>query len=112
LFAALNSRGLVYNNADFDAIGGNAAPTGGVAYNNNAGLAEFDTILQELDKQGAIEENMMFLDRGTSLSFDNMLAQQNAAFGGGTSYGVFNNEEDMALNLGFSGFRRGSYDFY
>jgi hypothetical protein len=112
LFAALNTRGLVYNNADFDAIGGNAAPTNGVAYNNNAGLAEFDTILQELDKQGAIEENMMFLDRGTSLSFDNMLAQQNAAFGGGTSYGVFNNEEDMALNLGFSGFRRGSYDFY
>ena len=31
---------------------------------------------------------------------------------GGTSYGVFDNSEDMALNLGFSGFRRGSYDFY
>jgi hypothetical protein len=31
---------------------------------------------------------------------------------GGTSYGVFDNEEEMALNLGFSGFRRGSYDFY
>ena len=29
-----------------------------------------------------------------------------------SSYGVFNNSEDMALNLGFSGFRRGSYDFY
>jgi hypothetical protein len=112
LFAALNTRGLVYNNADFDSQG---AVTGTLAHNStvvNTGLAEFDTILQELDKQGAIEENMMFLDRGTSLSFDNMLAQQNAAFGGGTSYGVFNNEEDMALNLGFSGFRRGSYDFY
>ena len=112
LFAALNTRGLVYNNADFDSTG---AITGNLAHNStvvNTGLAEFDTILQELDKQGAIEENMMFLDRGTSLSFDNMLAQQNAAFGGGTSYGVFNNEEDMALNLGFSGFRRGSYDFY
>ena len=31
---------------------------------------------------------------------------------GGTSYGVFDNSEDMALNLGFTGFRRGSYDFY
>ena len=31
---------------------------------------------------------------------------------GGTSYGLFDNESDMALNLGFSGFRRGSYDFY
>jgi hypothetical protein len=30
-------------------------------------LNEFDKILQELDKQGAIEENMMFLDRATSL---------------------------------------------
>ena len=28
------------------------------------------------------------------------------------SYGLFNNEAEMALNLGFSGFRRGSYDFY
>ena len=112
LFAALNTRGLVYNNADFDST---AAITGTLAHNStvtNTGLAEFDTILQELDKQGAIEENMMFLDRGTSLSIDNMLAQQNAAFGGGASYGVFNNAEDMALNLGFSGFRRGSYDFY
>ena len=54
----------------------------------------------------------MFLDRKTSLGVDNMLAAQNSYGGGGTSYGVFNNSEDMALNLGFSGFRRGSYDFY
>jgi len=112
LFAALEGRGLVYNNADFDSIG---AWTGSAAHDStvvNTGLVEFDTILNELDKQGAIEENMMFLDRSTALSIDNMLAQQNAAFGGGASYGVFNNAEDMALNLGFSGFRRGSYDFY
>ena len=41
-----------------------------------------------------------------------MLAAQNSYGAGGTSYGVFENSEDMALNLGFSGFRRGSYDFY
>ena len=100
LFSALEERGLVFNDQDF---------------NNTAaftGLADFDTILQELDKQGAIEENMMFLDRSTSLAMDNMLARQNGHYSGGASYGVFNNEEDMALNLGFSGFRRGSYDFY
>ena len=28
-------------------------------------------------------------------------------YGGGSSYGIFENSEDMALNLGFSGFRRG-----
>jgi len=99
LFAALEDRGLVYNDSNF----GGAAP---------GGIAAFDTILQELDKQGAIEENMMFLDRSTSLAIDNMLAAQNSYGAGGTSFGVFNNEEDMALNLGFSGFRRGSYDFY
>jgi len=55
---------------------------------------------------------MLFLDRGTELTFDNMLAQQNSYGAGGTSYGVFENSEEMALNLGFSGFRRGSYDFY
>ena len=54
----------------------------------------------------------MFLDRATSLEIDNMLASVNASLAGGASYGVFNNAEDMALNLGFSGFRRGSYDFY
>jgi len=75
-------------------------------------LAEFDAILAEFDSQGAIEENMMFLNRNTSLAVDDMLASMNSYGAGGTSFGVFNNSEDMALNLGFSGFRRGSYDFY
>ena len=55
---------------------------------------------------------MMFVNRNTSLAIDDMLASMNSYGAGGTSYGVFNNSEDMALNLGFSGFRRGSYDFY
>ena len=40
-----------------------------------------------------------------------MLAAQNSYGAGGTSYGLFDNDKDMALNLGFTGFRRG-YDFY
>ena len=75
-------------------------------------LAEFDAILAEFDSQGAIEENMMFVNRATALAMDDMLASMNSYGAGGTSYGVFDNSEDMALNLGFSGFRRGSYDFY
>ena len=97
LFAAIESRGIQYSGTDFDGA---------------AGLSEFDDLLAELDKQGAIEENMLFLDRQKSLEIDNMLAAQNSYGAGGTSYGVFDNSEDMALNLGFSGFRRGSYDFY
>jgi len=95
----------------FDAI-----ETRGNASNGIVGLptdlAEFDAILAEFDSQGAIEENMMFLNRTTSLAVDDMLAAMNSYGAGGTSYGVFDNSEDMALNLGFSGFRRGSYDFY
>ena len=98
LFAAIEDRG----NLTSGVTGVNAATD----------LAEFDAILAEFDNQGAIEENMLFVNRATSLAMDDMLASRNSYGAGGTSYGVFNNSEDMALNLGFSGFRRGSYDFY
>ena len=96
LFSAINNRGNI---------------TTGITNSGND-LAEFDAILAEFDNQGAIEENMMFVNRATSLAIDDMLASMNSYGAGGTSYGVFSNSEDMALNLGFSGFRRGSYDFY
>jgi len=96
LFAAIQARGNVE-----------------AGFNTGTGqLAEFDNILRNLDTQGAIEENMLFLNRETSLSFDDMLAGISNGANGGTAYGLFENSEDMALNLGFSGFRRGSYDFY
>jgi len=98
LFAAIEARG----NETTGVTGVNAATD----------LAEFDAMLAEFDKNGAIEENMMFVNRATALAMDDMLASMNSYGAGGTSYGVFDNEEDMALNLGFSGFRRGSYDFY
>ena len=98
LFAAIEDRGNI--------------TTGITGVNAATDLAEFDAILAEFDSQGAIEENMMFVNRGTSLAIDDMLASMNSYGAGGTSYGVFENDEDMALNLGFSGFRRGSYDFY
>ena len=86
--------------------------TGITGVNAATDLSEFDAILAVFDQNGAIEENMMFVDRSTSLAIDDMLASMNSYGAGGTSYGVFDNSEDMALNLGFSGFRRGSYDFY
>jgi hypothetical protein len=98
LFAAIEARG----NMTSGVTGVNAATD----------LAEFDAILAEFDSQGAIEEYMMFVNRATSLAMDDMLASMNSYGAGGTSYGVFDNDENMALNLGFSGFRRGSYDFY
>ena len=97
----------------FQAITSRGHQTTGITGVNAAtDLAEFDAILAVFDQNGAIEENMMFVDRSTSLAIDDMLASMNSYGSGGTSYGVFDNSEDMALNLGFSGFRRGSYDFY
>jgi len=78
---------------------------------NPTALADFDSIIQRLDQQGSIEENVLFLNRQFSFDMDDMLAAQNSYGAGGTSYGLFDNDEDMALNLGFTGFRRG-YDFY
>jgi hypothetical protein len=99
LFSAVEERGNVLNN-----------------FTAAAGLTEFDSILRNLDTQGAIEENMLFLNRQTSLDFDDMLAgvgsPTTGVYQGGSSYGIFENSSEMALNLGFSGFRRGSYDFY
>jgi len=74
-------------------------------------LQDFDTIIAQLDNQGAIEENVLFVNREMGFAIDDMLAAQNSYGVGGTSYGLFDNDEQMALNLGFSGFRR-SYDFY
>jgi len=93
IFSAVGARGNVWN--------------GGFP----VALADFDAIISRLDKQGAIEENAIFLDRQFGFAIDDMLAAQNSYGAGGTSYGLFDNDEEMALNLGFSGFRRG-YDFY
>tara|TARA_R100001509_G_scaffold71345_1_gene39847 strand:- start:9413 stop:10813 length:1401 start_codon:yes stop_codon:yes gene_type:complete len=99
LFAAIKDRGHIHE----DGLDGSSA---------SDDLTDFDNMLKKLDKQGAIEENVMFLNRDLSLNFDDMLAGLNPHAAGGLDYGLFNNSEDMALNLGFNGFRRGSYDFY
>jgi hypothetical protein len=97
IFYVVNARGNVW---------GGGTPTT---------LPDWDTIVSRLDKQGAIEENVVFVNRGLSFDIDNMLATLNGYNGGSAagaaSYGLFDNDVDMALNLGFTGFRRG-YDFY
>jgi len=97
IFYVVNSRGNVW---------GGGTPTT---------LTDWDTIVSRLDKQGAIEENVVFVNRGLSFDIDNMLATLNGFTSGGVSqsasFGLFDNDVSMALNLGFTGFRRG-YDFY
>ena len=79
LFAAIEARGNIYSG-----FAGAAAPGAGA-------LGDFDEILKNLDKQGAIEENMLFLSRSTALDFDDMIgAQAGGGFGStaAASYGL------------------------
>jgi len=84
LFESIETRGNVWS-------GGN--PTT---------LADFDLVVDRLDKQGAIAENVLFQNRQFSFDTDDMLAAQNSYGAGGTSYGMFDNNKEMALNLGFT----------
>ena len=103
LFKAIENRGIVAQDV---------VDTATLTNQGKDGINDFDILLAELDKQGSIEENMLYLDRAANLVVDDMLAGLSSGAQGGTAYGIFNNSEDMALNLGFTGFRRGSYDFY
>ncbi len=90
IFYVVNNRGNVW---------GGGTPTT---------LSDWDSIVSRLDKQGAIEENVVFVNRGLSFDIDNMLATLNGYTSGGVaqsaSFGLFDNDVDMALNLGFTGF--------
>ena len=72
---------------------------------------DLEDIAKVLDKEGAIQENVIFVNRSTGFDIDKVLAAQNNSGASTSSYGLFDNDEDMALNLGFTGFRIG-YDFY
>lgn len=93
LFEAIRERGNTYQGIA-DAIG------------------DWDTILKRFDAQGKIQDYMFYVDRDQSLAIDNMLGQLNAGYDGGISYGIFNNDKNMAVNLGFKGFTRGTYNFF
>jgi len=103
LFAAITDRGHI----SLDTFNSATNST-----SNHVDMAVVDSILVKLDAEGAIEENMLYLDRTENLAVDNMLGFFGSGVALATGYGLFDNSEEMALNLGFTGFRRGSYDFY
>ena len=81
----------------------------------NATLVDLDRIILELDKEGAVNEYAMYLNRELSLNIDDMLAQgigSSVTAGLASQFGAFNNSEDMAVSLGFKSFQRGGYTFH
>lgn len=105
-FAALEQTGagnggIVYTDASADLLGS---------------VTDFDEIVKELDKQGANPEYAIYCNTQTSLNIDDAIAQGVAGTGmtaGVTGqFGAFNNDRELAANLGFQSFTRGGYTFH
>jgi len=95
-FSAVESRGLVTSGSF-------------------ASISDFDTLILELDKQGAPAEYAMYLNRQFELDIDDLLAQGIATqvtAGLSGQFGAFNNDPNMAIKLGFQSFSRGGYTFH
>ncbi len=75
-------------------------------------LADWDSIIKRFDAQGKIQDYTFYVDRDQSLAIDNLLGSLNAGYDGGISYGIFENDKDMAVDLGFKGFTRGTYNIF
>lgn len=84
---------------------------GNIATGSIADRSDLENLVKVLDKEGSIQENVMFVNRTTSFEIDQVLAAQNNFGSSGASYGLFDNDDMMALSLGFKGFNLG-YDFY
>ena len=102
-FSAIADRGVVVNSG--------STSTAAIAT-----LDELDVLITALDKQGAMPEYAMYVNRLQDLAIDDMIAQgtstaANITAGVATQFGQFANAADM-VKLGFSSFMRGSYTFH
>jgi hypothetical protein len=96
----------------FSAIENRGIVTTGGAF---AALSDLDDVIKLLDKQGAPAEYAVYLNRTQDLAFDDLIAAGISAgvtSGVAGQFGTFNNDRDMAVNLGFTSFLRGSYTFH
>lgn len=78
-------------------------------------LSDFDNLIKEFDKQGANAEYALYVNRDQDLAIDDLLAKGSASSltsGIATQFGAFNNDSDMAVQLGFKSFQRGGYTFH
>ena len=98
-FSALEDRGMVSS----DLLG-------------SAGLSDLDALIREMDKNGCPAEYAVYSNTRQDLLLDDMIAGAGSGTsvtaGVAASFGAFNNDRDMALNLGFKSFSRGGYTFH
>lgn len=75
-------------------------------------LEDIDVVVKQLDKNGAPAEYALYANTAQMLGLDDALSGVNTGGGLTASYGAFNNDKDMAVNLGFKSFSRGGYTFH
>jgi len=103
-FDAIANRGVVVNGAN------------GTAPDTQFGdMSDLDLIILAIDAEGGSSEYAMYVNLATSIAVDKMIAggaatTQNS--GVLAQYGVFNNNMDMAIALGFKSFTRGGYTIH
>lgn len=73
-------------------------------------MSDIDELVTILRKQGGANEYIFFTNTQQEFFVDNMVAA--SAGNSQASYGVFDNREDMAVNLGFKSFKRGGITFH
>lgn len=86
-----------------------AAEEGNIFEGPATDLSDFDEIIERCNAQGMISQNYLYNTTAQGLAIDDFLKQEQLT---GLSWGAFNNDKDMALNLEFKGFHRGGYEFY
>src|SRR5210317_503855 len=76
-------------------------------------LDDLDVLVKQLDKNGAPAEYAVYANSNQYLKLDDAIAGIESGNGGlMAAYGAFNNNKDMAINLGFKSFSRGGYTFH
>jgi hypothetical protein len=103
-FDAIEDRGIVATSATFENL---TSPQSGDG---------IDDLILALDKQGGASEYAMYLNRATELKFDDTIATGLGSLEGANGvmgqFGAFNNDRDMAVQLGFKTATRGGYTFH
>ena len=74
-------------------------------------LADFDQIIVMMNRFKAAEENIILAGIQRHQEIDDMLANQTSTSVSGKYFGSFNNDENVFIDLGFSGFKRSGYRF-
>jgi hypothetical protein len=103
------ARGITGSEGYFEAIRDR-----GLVSSTMGSLADdLDELIKALDKNGAPSEYAVYANTATFLGLDNMISSIGGDGGGlVAAYGAFNNDKNMAVNLGFQSFGRAGYTFH